>query len=110
MTISFAINWDYRCPFARIAHKHVLAGLRDGADWDVDWLPFSLRQAHVEDGEPSVWERPESDSGLLALMVGVTVRDLLPDRFPDVHEALFDAAPRRRPRPTGAFRARGRPR
>ena len=25
---SFAVTWDYRCPFARNAHEHVLTGLR----------------------------------------------------------------------------------
>jgi hypothetical protein len=36
----FAVTWDYRCPFARNAHEHVLAGLADGADWDVTFVPF----------------------------------------------------------------------
>jgi hypothetical protein len=22
MTLSFAVTWDYRCPFARTAHEH----------------------------------------------------------------------------------------
>lgn len=87
---SFAVNWDYRCPFARIAHEHVVVGLLDGADWDVQFVPFSLSQAKVGDGEPDVWDDPRSDSGLRALQVGVAVRDLLPDRFPAVHRALFD--------------------
>jgi hypothetical protein len=43
----------------------------------------------VAEGEPDVWDRPEEDSGLLALQVAVTVRDRLPDRFLDVHDALF---------------------
>ena len=25
---SFSVTWDYRCPFARNAHEHVVAGLR----------------------------------------------------------------------------------
>ena len=52
-------------------------------------MPFSLGQVHVAEGEPDVWVRPEADSGLLALQVGVVVRDRFPDRFLDVHEALF---------------------
>ena len=87
----FAVTWDYRCPFARNAHEHVIAGLRAGADWDVKFVPFSLRQVHVEDGEADVWDEPAKDSGLLALQVGVVVRDQLPERFLDVHEALFAA-------------------
>jgi hypothetical protein len=91
MTVSFAVNWDYRCPFARIAHTHVVEGLLDGADWDVSFVPFSLGQVHVEDGETPIWERPDDDTGLLALQAAVVVRDTDPERFPLVHRALFDA-------------------
>ena len=90
MTRPFGLTYDYRCPFARIVHEHVVTGLRAGADWDVTWLPFSLGQAHVAEGEPSVWERPEHDTGLLALQVSIAVRDTQPDRFLDAHHALFE--------------------
>lgn len=90
-TRAFAVTWDYRCPFARIGHLHVIEGLRAGADWDVTFVPFSLGQAHVEEGQPDVWDEPEKETGLLALQVGVTVRDEHPEAFLDVHEALFDA-------------------
>ena len=86
---AFSVTWDYRCPFARNAHEHLVAGLRAGADWDVTFVPFSLGQVHVAEGEPDIWLRPEADSGLLALQAGVVVRDRFPDRFLDVHEALF---------------------
>lgn len=85
----FTVTWDYRCPFARNAHEHLIEGLRAGAPWNVRFVPFSLGQVHVPEGEPDVWLRPESDSGLLALQVGVVVRDRYPERFLDVHEALF---------------------
>ena len=91
MTTSFAVSWDYRCPFARIGHQHVLAGLRDGADWDVHFLPFSLNQMHVEEGQPDVWDNPSQSGSLLALMAGTVVRDRFPDQFHDAHLALFDA-------------------
>jgi len=91
MALTFAVTWDYRCPFARIAHDHVVEALRAGADWDVTFIPFCLGQAHVEDGEPDIWDAPETDTGLLALQAGVVVRDRYPDRFLDVHRALFDA-------------------
>lgn len=87
---SFAVSYDYRCPFARIAAEHVVTGLRAGAPWDVSWQPFSLSQAHVEEGDPPVWERPEIDSGLLALEVAAAVQELAPDHFVDVHRDLFD--------------------
>ncbi len=86
---SFAVTWDYRCPFARNAHEHLLAGLAAGADWDVTFVPFSLGQAHVAEGETPVWDRPGDDSGLLALQAGTVVRDLAPEAFPAVHHALF---------------------
>jgi DSBA-like thioredoxin domain len=91
MPTTFAVTWDYRCPFARNAHEHILTGLAAGADWDVRFLPFSLGQAHVEEGGVSVWEDPSQDSGILALQAGVVVRDEFPDRFPVVHRALFAA-------------------
>jgi 2-hydroxychromene-2-carboxylate isomerase len=91
MTLHFGITWDYRCPFARIVHKHIVDGLLDGADWKVDFVPFSLGQVHVEEGETPIWERPEDDTGILALQAAVVVRDSAPDLFPVVHRALFEA-------------------
>lgn len=91
MTLRFSVNWDYRCPFARIVHRHVVEGLLDGADWDVDFVPFSLGQVHVDEGESPIWERPDDDTGLLALQVAVVVRDNDPDRFPLLHRSIFEA-------------------
>jgi hypothetical protein len=91
MSVTFAVTWDYRCPFARNVHEHILTGLDGGAEWEVRFLPFSLGQAHVAEGEPSVWEKPEQDSGILALQAGVVVRDEFPAQFPAVHRALFAA-------------------
>ena len=93
MTIAseFSVTWDYRCPFARNAHEHILTGLAAGADWQVRFLPFSLGQAHVEEGGVSVWDDPSQDTGILALQAGVVVRDEFPDRFPAVHRGLFAA-------------------
>ena len=91
MTRRFALSFDYLCPFARNAHEHVITALRDGADWDVTFVPYSLSQGHVPEGEPALWERddPAAASGILAFLVALTVRDDDPDRFLDVHEALF---------------------
>ncbi|MGH8966463.1 MAG: DsbA family protein [Actinomycetes bacterium] len=91
MATSFSVTWDYRCPFARNAHEHLLTGLAAGADWNVQFLPFSLGQAHVEEGGVSVWDNPKDDSGILELQVGVVIRDEYPDLFPAVHRALFAA-------------------
>jgi hypothetical protein len=91
MPVAFVVTWDYRCPFARNVHEHILTGLAGGAGWDVRFVPFSLGQAHVAEGEPTVWEKPEQDSGILALQAGVVVRDQFPEGFPAVHRALFAA-------------------
>jgi DSBA-like thioredoxin domain-containing protein len=89
--IEFAISWDYRCPFARNLHEHVVVALEAGAPWDVTWWPFSLNQAHVAEGEPDVWDDPSKASSLLAMQVGIAARDRWPDAFPTVHCALFVA-------------------
>src|SRR5690348_12033884 len=91
MRREFSITFDYRCPFARTAHEHVVAGLQAGAEWDVEFLPFSLGQVHVAEGEPDVWDEPDKDSGLLALRAGVVVRDRYPEQFLNTHVALFAA-------------------
>lgn len=91
MTRSFAVTWDYRCPFARIVHRHVVDGLLAGADWAVSFVPYSLGQVHVEEGDPPIWDRPEEDSGLLALQVAVVVRDRQPELFLPLHRQLFEA-------------------
>jgi 2-hydroxychromene-2-carboxylate isomerase len=89
--LSFAITWDYRCPYARNANEHVIAALADGADWDVQFVPFSLDQTHVAEGQPPVWEHPDRYPGLLANEAGIVVRDRQPDLFLAVHQALFSA-------------------
>jgi hypothetical protein len=91
MSRSFAVTWDYRCPFARNAHEHILTGLAGGADWDVRFLVFSLEQTHVHEGQPAVWEEPDRYPGLLANLAGVVVRDRDGVNFPKVHRALFSA-------------------
>jgi DSBA-like thioredoxin domain len=87
----FAVTWDYRCPFARNVHEHLLAGLADGADWDVTFLPFTLSQGHVPEGGTPVWDDPEKFTDLVALAAGVVVRDQYPEKFSKVHHALFAA-------------------
>jgi hypothetical protein len=88
---SFAVTWDYRCPFAHHAHGHVVTALAAGAPWDVTFVPFSLNQAHVADGGLPVWDDPAQRAALLAMLAGTTVRDRFPDRFFAVHTALFAA-------------------
>jgi hypothetical protein len=87
---SFAVTWDYRCPYGRIAHNHVVTGLQAGAPWDVTFLPFCLGQSHVEPGFPPIWETPERDSGLLALQVGMAARDTDAEKFWQFHLDTFE--------------------
>jgi len=89
VSLRFALTWDYRCPFARNIHEHVVDALLDGADWDVTFLPFSLGQSHVGPDEPAVWDLPEGDSGLLGQEVALAVQAVAPDRFLPLHRALF---------------------
>ena len=87
----FAVNWDYRCPFARNAHEHLVAALADGADWDVTFLPFSLSQVHVAEGGTAGVGQPGKGEGSDGARRGVVVRDQYPERFLDAHVALFAA-------------------
>lgn len=93
MPRSVAVTFDYRCPFARNAHEAVVSAIRQGADLDVRFVPFSLDQAHVEEGAPPVWEREPSEwgTGVLALLYGIAVRDTFPDHFLDFHVETFAA-------------------
>jgi hypothetical protein len=88
-----AVNFDYRCPFARNAHEAVVSAVRGGADLDVRFLAFSLDQAHAEEGEPPVWDREPSEwgTGVTALLYGIAVRDQFPERFFDFHVGAFAA-------------------
>ncbi len=87
----FAINFDYRCPFARNANEHVVAGLDSGAAWDVEFRAFSLTAVHAEEGDPPVFSDPGKRPALVALAAGVVVRDRLPERFRAAHLSLFAA-------------------
>ncbi|MCL5947891.1 MAG: DsbA family protein [Actinobacteria bacterium] len=88
---SFSITYDYLCPFARNANEHVVTALKDGAPWDVHFQPFSLHQAHLEEGEAAIWDTPSRHKDVLALEAGLMVRERYPDRFLDAHLALFAA-------------------
>lgn len=88
---NFAVTYDYRCPFARNACEHIFAGLRAGAPWNVEFTPFSLSQVHVHEGGPDVWDDPDKAGDLLAMHVGLAVRERYPERVLDVHDSLFAA-------------------
>jgi protein-disulfide isomerase-like protein with CxxC motif len=91
MSTEFGLTWDYRCPFARNMSEHVITALEDGADWRVTWVPFSLTQVHIAEGEVDAWDDPAKASTLHAMEAAIVVRDRFPDRFLAVHRALFAA-------------------
>ena len=62
-----------------------------GEEWQLRWVPFSLNQTRVPEGETDVWDDPEMASTRMAVEVGIAVRDGWPDFFPAVHGALFAA-------------------
>jgi 2-hydroxychromene-2-carboxylate isomerase len=90
---SIAVTFDYRCPFAYNGNAAVIAAVRAGSDVDFRFTPFSLDEAHIEEGEAPVWERDASSwgTGTLALLYGIAARDAFPDHFFDAHLALFAA-------------------
>ncbi len=88
---SFQLSYDYRCPFAKNIHLHVIAALRAGAEYDVTFAPWTMSQGYKTDGAPDVWDDESRDAEHLALAVSISVRDEQPAAFLDVHEALFRA-------------------
>jgi hypothetical protein len=87
----FDLSYDYRCPFAKNIHLHVVTALRAGADFDVTFVPWTMSQGYKADGAPDVWDDPARDPELLSLAVSTSIRDQQPDHFLDAHEALFRA-------------------
>jgi predicted DsbA family dithiol-disulfide isomerase len=88
--LAFAVTWDYRCPFARNGHEHILDGLAAGAEWDVTFVPYFLNQGMGTEGQDT-WDDPAHQADLLSLAAGVAVRDRFPEHFLAVHRSLFDA-------------------
>jgi len=87
----FGITYDYLCPFARNANEHVVAGIRQGAQWDVTFVPLSLTQLKAAETGVPRWDGSGAlrRSGVLALAVAEVVRARMPARFLDVHMELF---------------------
>src|SRR5665213_3137163 len=89
--MQFDLSFDYRCPFAKNIHLHVVTALRAGADFDINFAPWSLSQGSRSDGAPDVWNDPAYDGDLLSLATGISVRDQQSEYFLNAHEALFRA-------------------
>jgi 2-hydroxychromene-2-carboxylate isomerase len=88
---SFDLSYDYRCPFAKNIHLHVIAALDAGADFDVRFVPWTMSQGYKSEGSPDVWDDPAHDPDLLSLAVSISIRDQQPEFFLRAHEALFRA-------------------
>jgi predicted DsbA family dithiol-disulfide isomerase len=89
--VPFLLSYDYRCPFAKNMHLHLIAAQRAGAHFDVTFVPWTMSQGHKPEGAPDVWADEKQDKVNLALTVSISVRDQQPDLFLDAHEALFRA-------------------
>jgi hypothetical protein len=87
--LTFQLSYDYRCPFAKNIHLHVITALRAGADFDVTFVPWTMSQGYRADGAPDTWDDPGRDAEHLALAVSTSIRDNDPEHFLDAHEALF---------------------
>jgi 2-hydroxychromene-2-carboxylate isomerase len=90
---SVAVTFDYRCPFAYNGNLAAINAIRGGSDVEFRFVPFSLDQVHVEEGQPAMWDRDPEEwgSGVVALLYGIAVRDAFADHFHDAHLALFAA-------------------
>ena len=88
---SFDLSYDYRCPFAKNIHLHVLKALNAGADFEVTFVPWTMSQGYKTEGALDVWNDPEFDGDHLSLAVSVSVRDQQPELFLATHEALLRA-------------------
>ena len=86
---AFKLSYDYRCPFAKNIHLHVITALRAGADFDITFSPWTMSQNHRASGAPDVWDDPAKDSELISLAYSTSIRDQQPEHFLDAHEALF---------------------
>ena len=94
LTRSFAVTYDYLCPFSRIVNETIVAAVADGADWDVTFIPFSLSQTKIGEDGIAAWDRSPDDEhtrGIVAHQWGIAVRDNFPGSFPAFHRALYAA-------------------
>lgn len=91
MTVPFRLSFDYRCPFAKNLHLHLITALRAGADFSVTFDPWTMSQGHRPEGSADVWDDERYDADLLALAYGTSIRDQQPEAFWDAHESLFRA-------------------
>ena len=94
MALEFAVTWDYRCPFARNARDHILAGLAAGADRHVTFAQSPSARATT-----SRKARPTGDTPLLGADPAGSIRIIervvdLPTGWPDLNEFKHTTIPR----------------
>jgi hypothetical protein len=87
----FKLTYDYRCPFAKNIHLHVVSALQGGHEIPVFFVPWTMSQGHRPEGAPDVWDDPAYDAAHQALLTSISVRDRQPEYFLAVHEALYRA-------------------
>ena len=95
MSRTIAVTFDYLCPFAYNGNAAVINAIREGsptvADVEFRFVPFSLEQNHIEEGDTPMWDRKwdEQGKGVHALLYGIALRERHPEQFFDAHLALF---------------------
>ncbi len=88
---TFAVTWDYRCPFARNGHEHLLDGLEAGAPGTSPSFRSSSTRSTCPRVAPRRGRTRPSRPTCLSLAAGVVVRDRFPEQFARVHRSLFAA-------------------
>jgi len=86
---AFELSYDYRCPFAKNIHLHMVSALKAGGTFDVTFVPWTMSQGYKADGSPDVWDDEKYNAELLALAVSTSIRDQQTEYFLDAHEAMF---------------------
>ena len=91
----FAVTWDYRCPFARNAHEHVIAGLRAGPTGTCASCRSRSARCTWPRASPTSGSGPTTTAACSPCRPASWCATASPTRFLDVHRALFAAPPRR---------------
>ena len=85
------VYFDYLCPYVHQAALLLQRVRAEEEDVRVEWRYFSLRQVNRADGDPDVWEAPDTEriSGRDAFRAAEAARRQ--GRFEPVHDGLLAA-------------------
>ena len=89
---SFAVTWDYRCPFARNAHEHLLAGLAAAPTGTSPSCRSRSARCTSRKATRRIWDRPERRLAACSpSRRASSSATASPTPFLAVHRALFAA-------------------